>query len=213
MKKTKKDFLNVITIVYVALMLAANVMCSKPITFLGIATDAGTLTYPLTFMIGDIVADVFGYKDSRKIILWGFFANLVFVCCAAVGVLFTPLEVTPLTESYDMLFSYNIRLLIASFLGYIVGNLLNAASLVWIKKITGEKFLAFRTIGSTALGALLDTAIFTTLAWIGTLPVSDMVAMGIGSYAIKMIYESVFATPLDYAIVPIIKKYVDVERN
>lgn len=213
MKKTKKDFLNVITIVYVALMLAANVMCSKPITFLGIATDAGTLTYPLTFMIGDIVADVFGYKDSRKIILWGFFANLVFVCCAALGVLFTPLEVTPLTESYDMLFSYNIRLLIASFLGYIVGNLLNAASLVWIKKITGEKFLAFRTIGSTALGALLDTAIFTTLAWIGTLPVSDMVAMGIGSYVIKMIYESVFATPLDYAIVPIIKKYVDVERN
>lgn len=213
MKKTKKDFLNVITIVYVALMLAANVMCSKPITFLGIATDAGTLTYPLTFMIGDIVADVFGYKDSRKIILWGFFANLVFVCCAAVGVLFTPLEVTPLTESYDILFSYNIRLLISSFLGYIVGNLLNAASLVWIKKITGEKFLALRTIGSTALGALLDTAIFTTVAWVGTLPVSDMIAMGLGSYAIKMIYEAVFATPLDYAIVPIIKKYVDVERN
>lgn len=213
MKKTKKDFLNVITIVYVALMLAANVMCSKPITFLGIATDAGTLTYPLTFMIGDIVADVFGYKDSRKIILWGFFANLVFVCCAAVGVLFTPLEVTPLTESYDILFSYNIRLLISSFLGYIVGNLLNAASLVWIKKITGERFLALRTIGSTALGALLDTAIFTTVAWVGTLPVSDMIAMGLGSYAIKMIYEAVFATPLDYAIVPIIKKYVDVERN
>lgn len=213
MKKTKKDFLNVITIVYVALMLAANVMCSKPITFLGIATDAGTLTYPLTFMIGDIVADVFGYKDSRKIILWGFFANLVFVCCAAVGVLFTPLEVTPLTESYDILFSYNIRLLISSFLGYIVGNLLNAASLVWIKKITGERFLALRTIGSTALGALLDTAIFTTVAWAGTLPVSDMIAMGLGSYAIKMIYEAVFATPLDYAIVPIIKKYVDVERN
>ena len=213
MKKTKKDFLNVITIVYVALMLAANVMCSKPITFLGIATDAGTLTYPLTFMIGDIVADVFGYKDSRKIILWGFFANLVFVCCAAVGVLFTPLEVTPLTESYDILFSYNIRLLISSFLGYIVGNLLNAASLVWIKKITGEKFLALRTIGSTALGALLDTAIFTTVAWAGTLPVSAMIAMGLGSYVIKMIYEAVFATPLDYAIVPIIKKYVDVERN
>ena len=213
MKRTKKDFLNVITIVYVALMLAANVMCSKPITFLGIATDAGTLTYPLTFMIGDIVADVFGYKDSRKIILWGFFANLVFVCCAAVGVLFTPLEVTPLTESYDILFSYNIRLLISSFLGYIVGNLLNAASLVWIKKITGERFLALRTIGSTALGALLDTAIFTTVAWAGTLPVSDMIAMGLGSYVIKMIYEAVFATPLDYAIVPIIKKYVDVERN
>lgn len=211
MKRTKKDFLNVITIVYIALMLAANVMCSKPITFLGIATDAGTLTYPLTFMIGDIVADVFGYKDSRKIILWGFFANLVFVCCAAVGVLFTPLEVTPLTESYDILFSYNIRLLISSFLGYIVGNLLNAASLVWIKKITSEKFLALRTIGSTALGALLDTTIFTIVAWTGTLPVSDMVAMGLGSYAIKMIYEAVFATPLDYAIVPLINKYV--ERN
>lgn len=209
MKKTKKEFLNVITIIYVVLMLAANVMCSKPITFLGIATDAGTLTYPLTFMIGDIVADVFGYKDSRKIILWGFFANLIFVCCTAVGVLFTPLETTTLTESYNILFSYNIRILISSFLGYIVGNLLNAASLVWIKKVTGDKFLAIRTIGSTALGALLDTAIFTTLAWAGTLPVSDIVAMGIGTYVIKMVYETFFATPLDYAIVPLINKYVE----
>lgn len=209
MKKTKKEFLSVITIVYIVLMLAANVMCSKPITFLGIATDAGTLTYPLTFMIGDIVADVFGYKDSRKIILWGFFANLIFVCCTALGVLFVPLEATTLTNSYDVLFSYNIRILISSFLGYIVGNLLNAASLVWIKKVTGEKFLALRTIGSTALGALLDTGIFVTLAWAGTLPVSDIVAMGIGTYIIKMVYETIFATPLDYAIVPLINKYVE----
>lgn len=209
MRKTKKEFLNVVTIVYIVLMLAANVMCSKPITFLGIATDAGTLTYPLTFMIGDIVADVFGYKDSRKIILWGFLANLVFVCCTAIGVLFVPLETTSLTASYDILFSYNIRILVASFSGYIVGNLLNAASLVWIKKITGERFLAVRTIGSTALGALLDTAIFVTIAWTGTLPVSDIVAMGIGTYVIKMIYETIFATPLDYAIVPLINKYVE----
>jgi queuosine precursor transporter len=211
MKKTKKEFLNVITIVYVVMMLAANVMCSKPITFLGIATDAGTLTYPLTFMIGDIVADVFGYKESRKIILWGFFANLIFVCCTFIGVLLNPLETTSLTESYDVLFSYNVRILISSFAGYIVGNLLNAASLVWIKKLTGERFLAVRTIGSTALGALLDTAIFTTLAWAGTLPVSDILAMGVGTYLIKMVYEAVFATPLDYAIVPLINKHI--ERN
>ena len=211
MKKTKKEFLNVITIVYVVMMLAANVMCSKPITFLGIATDAGTLTYPLTFMIGDIVADVFGYKESRKIILWGFFANLIFVCCTFIGVLLNPLETTSLTESYDVLFSYNVRILISSFAGYIVGNLLNAASLVWIKKLTGERFLAVRTIGSTALGALLDTSIFTTLAWAGTLPVSDILAMGVGTYLIKMVYEAVFATPLDYAIVPLINKHI--ERN
>lgn len=211
MKKTKKEFLNVITIVYVVMMLAANVMCSKPITFLGIATDAGTLTYPLTFMIGDIVADVFGYKESRKIILWGFFANLIFVCCTFIGVLLNPLETTFLTESYDVLFSYNVRILISSFAGYIVGNLLNAASLVWIKKLTGERFLAVRTIGSTALGALLDTSIFTTLAWAGTLPVSDILAMGVGTYLIKMVYEAVFATPLDYAIVPLINKHI--ERN
>ncbi|MDR1905750.1 MAG: VUT family protein, partial [Clostridiales bacterium] len=69
-------FLNAVTIIYVVLVICANVMASKVISISGVLTDAGTLTYPFTFMIGDILAEVFGYKAARRVILLGFAANL-----------------------------------------------------------------------------------------------------------------------------------------
>jgi uncharacterized integral membrane protein (TIGR00697 family) len=195
---TISRFLDVVAIVYIVLIVTANVMASKVLAIGSIIIDAGTMTYPLTFMIGDILAEIYGYKVARRIILWGFAANLLFSALAWLGTLFPPLDATDsLTVAYDVLFGYNIRILAASFTGYVVGSLLNAASLLWIRRLTGPKWLALRTIGSTAFGAAADTALFTLIAWVGTLPVREMLIMGISGYAVKMIYESVIATPLD----------------
>jgi uncharacterized integral membrane protein (TIGR00697 family) len=211
---TVSRFLDVVAIVYIVLIVTANVMASKVLAIrllpLGsIIIDAGTLTYPLTFMIGDILAEIYGYKAARRIILWGFAANLLFSALAWVGTLFPPLDAAAgLTTAYDVLFSYNIRILGASFVGYIVGSLLNAASLLWIRQRTGTKWLALRTIGSTAFGAAADTALFTLIAWLGTLPPREMLVMGVSGYAVKMVYETLIATPLDYFLTPLIKRHV-----
>jgi uncharacterized integral membrane protein (TIGR00697 family) len=206
---TTSRFLDVVAIVYIVLIVTANVMASKVLALGSIIIDAGTVTYPLTFMIGDILAEIYGYKTARRIILWGFAANLLFSALAWLGTLFPPLDATEsLTVAYDVLFSYNIRILAASFVAYIVGSLLNAASLLWIRRLTGAKWLALRTIGSTAFGAAADTALFTLIAWVGTLPAREMFVMAVSGYVVKMIYETLIATPLDYFLTPFIKKHV-----
>jgi uncharacterized integral membrane protein (TIGR00697 family) len=190
-------------------MISANVMASKVLLVGGLIIDAGTLTYPLTFMIGDILAELFGYKTARRIILWGFGANLLFCLCALAGAVMPPLNSEDaITSAYDALFTYNIRILGASFAAYIAGALVNAGSLVLIRKLTGQKWLALRTIGSTALGALIDTALFVSLAWAFVLPVRELLIMASSGYAVKMLYEIFIATPLDYALTPLIKKRV-----
>jgi uncharacterized integral membrane protein (TIGR00697 family) len=146
---------------------------------------------------------------ARRIILWGFAANLLFSALAWLGTLFPPLDAASgLTAAYDVLFAYNIRILISSFVGYILGSLLNAASLLWIRQLTGTKWLALRTIGSTAFGAAADTALFTLIAWTGTLPAREMLVMGVSGYAVKMVYETLIATPLDYFLTPFIQRHV-----
>jgi uncharacterized integral membrane protein (TIGR00697 family) len=204
---TKSDFLHFSTLIYIVLIVAANVMASKVVSFFGLLLDAGTLTYPFTFLIGDVLSEIFGYKQARKVILLGFFANLAFSVFTFIGTLVPAHNAAEsLSIAYDALFSYNIRILFASFAAYVVGSLLNAASLIWIRKLTGEKWLALRTIGSTALGALADTAIFTVIAWAFTLSAKDILAMAAVSYAVKMIFEAAIATPIDYLIVPKLKK-------
>ena len=206
---TTNRFLDVTAIVYIVLIVTANVMASKVLAIGSLIIDAGTVTYPLTFMIGDILAEIYGYKVARRIILWGFAANLLFSALAWLGTLFPPLDAADsLTVAYDVLFGYNIRILGASFVAYIAGSLLNAASLLWIRRFTGTKWLALRTIGSTAFGAAADTALFTFIAWAGTLPAREMLIMGLSGYGVKMVYETLIATPLDYFLTPFIKRHV-----
>jgi uncharacterized integral membrane protein (TIGR00697 family) len=208
-KKTikKGDFLHISALVYVVLIITANVMASKVLSFFGLLVDAGTLTYPFTFLIGDILSEVFGYKQARNVVLLGFLANLSFSAFTLAATFVPAYDASEaLSAAYDVLFSYNVRILAASFAAYIAGSLLNAASLIWIRKLTGEKWLALRTIGSTAIGALADTVIFTVAAWAFTLSVENMLIMAATSYAVKMIFEAVIATPIDYLIVPLIKK-------
>ncbi|MDR2647563.1 MAG: queuosine precursor transporter [Oscillospiraceae bacterium] len=208
-KPSREDFLRGLTLVYVVLIVSSNVMASKVVNFFGLLIDAGTLTYPLTFMIGDLLAELYGYRAAKHVILWGFAANLMFSLFALAGTLVPahdPADI--LAASYDTLFAYNIRILGASFAAYAAGSLTNAGSLVLIRRLTGEKWLAFRTIGSTVVGALIDTALFTVLAWAFTLSAREMLVMGVESYAVKLLYESVIATPAAYGLRRMIRKHV-----
>lgn len=209
-KITKESFLAIITLVYVVLLIMSNVMATRLISIGPFVLDAGTLSYPMLFMIGDLLSDSYGYKASRKVIITGFLMNFMFVCISWIGTLFPRLSDDALTVGYDALFSYNIRIVAASFICYLAGSLLNAASLVWIKKWTGEKWFAVRTIGSTILGALVDTVLFSFLAWYGSVPLPDIFAMIVTSYIIKIIYESFIATPSAWVLRGVLRKRVGI---
>jgi uncharacterized integral membrane protein (TIGR00697 family) len=196
-----------ITMVYVVLLILSNVMASRLINVGGFILDAGNIVYPLLFMVGDVLSDTFGYKTSRKVILKGFLMNFVFVSFSWIGTYLPRLADDAITQGYDVLFGYNLRIVAASFICYLLGSLLNAGSLVVIKKITGGKWFAVRTIGSTVLGAFVDTFLFSILAWIGTIPFSDIMVMAITTYVAKLIYECCIATPVAYKLRYRISKY------
>jgi uncharacterized integral membrane protein (TIGR00697 family) len=206
---SKEKLLNIIIIFNIVMIIIANVMATKVVSILGVIMDAGTLTYPLSFMIGDLATEFYGFKTAKKVIYWGFGANLTFCIFAFLGTMMPALDpLDPLSMSYDLVFTFNLRILAASFIAYLAGSLLNAAGMVWIKNLSGERFFALRTIGSTAIGALLDTVLFTFLAWFGVMGLSEILNMILTSYVIKMVYEGAFATPLAMAIRPIVKRHV-----
>jgi uncharacterized integral membrane protein (TIGR00697 family) len=206
---TKSALLHYITLLYIVLLIAANVMASKVLALGPILIDAGTSTYPLTFRLGDLLSECFGYSAAKKVVYVGFGANLAFSGLCFVGALFPASEAAPdFALAYNLLFRYNPRILAASFAGYLAGSLLNVRSFIHIRALTGQRWLALRAIGSTAIGAAADTLLFTLIAWAFTITWKDLWIMALSSYLVKMLYESLIAPPLDYLIAPLMEKIV-----
>ena len=203
----KKDqLLKYITVTYVVLLIMSNIMAQRLIAIGPWTLDAGNIAYPLLFMLGDLMTELYGYKESKKIILTGFAFNFLFVLLTWVGAFLPRFDQSSLTIGYDVLFNYSPRIVLVSFVCYLLGTLLNSASMIWIKKATGQKWFAVRTIGSTALGALIDTGLFSILAWVGQLAWKDIIAMIVITYIAKMLYECLIATPAAYALRGVIQK-------
>ena len=184
-KMTKETFLQYVTVSYVVLLILSNVMATRLVGVGPLVLDAGNITYPLIFMVGNIMSDLYGYKASRKIILTGFAFNFLFVAFTWVGTLLPAFDDSALTLGFDALFNYSGRIVVASFTCYLLGTLLNARTLIWIKKITGERLFAVRTILSTMVGAAVDTMLFSLMAWAGQIPMRDIMIMVATTYAIK----------------------------
>lgn len=199
-KMTKETFLQYVTVSYVVLLILSNVMATRLVGVGPLVLDAGNITYPLIFMVGNIMSDLYGYKASRKIILTGFAFNFLFVAFTWVGTLLPAFDDSALTLGFDALFNYSGRIVVASFTCYLLGTLLNARTLIWIKKITGERLFAVRTILSTMVGAAVDTMLFSLMAWAGQIPMRDIMIMVATTYAIKVLYEVCIATPAAYGI-------------
>jgi uncharacterized integral membrane protein (TIGR00697 family) len=196
--------------------LTSNIMAVKVVSIFGISLfDAGTITFPLAYMLGDVLTEVWGFKTARKVIFLTFFCNLLLVICTVVGLyLPSPPEMADTTNAYAVMFSYVPRIVIASFLAFLAGELTNAWVLEWIKKITNGRRLWVRTIGSSIAGHFVDTVIFVPVAFLGTVPLIDIFSMILVQIAAKLLIEIIAGTPLAYVMIGFIKKRVkkDCER-
>ena len=200
----------VITALLVTLYLASNVMAVKVIEFKGIALfDAGTITFPLAYMLGDVLTEIWGFKTAKKVIFLTFFCNIVFVLCTAIGLIVPSPEYMQATaDAYAIVFGYVPRIVISSLLAFLCGELTNALAMEKIKKLTGDSHLWIRTIGSSVIGHFFDTALFVLLAFIGTASAKDLFTMIAIQYAAKLLIEIICGTPLAYAAIHKLKKYI-----
>ncbi len=168
---------------------------------------AGVLFFPISYLFGDILTEVYGYKRSRKVI-WAGFGALIFASLMAFVVTTLPTAPTMSPEqqaAVNLIFGQTPRIVAASLIAFWAGEFINSFVLARMKLLTEGRFLWMRTVGSTVLGEIADSAIFYPVAFFGLWSNEQLISVMIGNYFIKVLWE-VLATPFTYMIVGWLKR-------
>jgi uncharacterized integral membrane protein (TIGR00697 family) len=189
---------------FVTCLLTANTIASKLIVVGGVVLTAGIVIFPLSYVLGDVLTEVWGYAPTRRVIWLGFACNAVMVSAIWLGGALPAAPFWKGDAAYGEIFGHTPRILLASFVAYLVGEFANAIVLARLKIATRGRWLWTRTIGSTVVGQALDSAVFVTLAFAGTVPASVLAGIVGGQWLFKVAYETA-ATPLTYAAVAWLK--------
>jgi uncharacterized integral membrane protein (TIGR00697 family) len=193
----------IITAIFVTCLITANIIAVKVISFGPFILPAAIIVFPLSYIFGDILTEVYGYRQARRVIWLGFLCNLIFVIFAWVGQVLPPAPFWEQQKAYESILGYTPRLLAASFCGYLIGEFANSFVLAKMKIRTKGRWLWTRTISSTIVGQGLDTLTFITLAFIGTPSFAPV--MILHHWLAKTGIEAI-ATPFTYAVVNFLKK-------
>jgi uncharacterized integral membrane protein (TIGR00697 family) len=188
---------------FITCLITANVIAVKVISLGPFILPAAIFIFPLSYIFGDVLTEVYGYRLARRVIWLGFLCNLIFVFFVWVGQVLPAAPFWEGQEAYQRILGYTPRLLAASFLGYLVGEFANSFILSKMKIMTRGRWLWSRTIGSTIIGQGLDTSIFITVAFIGT--PSFLPIMIFYHWLAKTLIEAL-ATPITYVMVNWMKR-------
>ncbi len=211
--KTKfSGLLMVLAVLFCTSLIVSNIIAGKLYAApLNLVLTAGVWLFPIVYIIGDVVPEVYGLKVARKIIWLGFAANLYAV---VFFILTLKLPFPPFfqgQEAFNVVLGFTPRLLVASFIAYLIGTNVNAWMLVMVKRLTGKRFLWMRTISSTIVGEGLDSLVFILIAFYGIVPAAGLPMMILGQAGFKICYE-IIATPLTYLVVNWVKKIENVDQ-
>ena len=206
MRYSSKSLFPIIAAVFVALLLLSNISAVKLIEFGPLITDGGLFLFPLVYIAGDILTEVYGFKAARRVIYTGF----------AIGVLaaftYWLVQIAPPASSwenqaaFESILGFVPQIVVASVLAFLAGQLINSYVLVKIKKKTHEKNLWLRLFGSTAAGELADTIVFTFIASLGRLSFDEFLNYLVVGYLYKTLIE-VILLPITYRIISAVKAH------
>ena len=200
-----KGLYPVIVGIFVGLLLISNIGAVKLIAFGPIITDGGAFLFPLVYIVGDVLSEVYGFAAARRAILIGFAMSVL------AAITFWLVQISPGAEAwgnqeaFEAILGFVPRIVLASICGYLVGQLLNAWVLVKIKERTKEKALWLRLIGSTAVGELADTVIFCTIAFFGVITGYEFLVYVLVGYLYKTLLEVVLL-PITYPVIDYVKR-------
>lgn len=209
-KNRSFNWLTILSCLMVACYLTSNIMAVKLVDIGGITSfDAGTITFPLAYMLGDVLTEIWGFKTSKKVIYLTFLCNIFLIFFTYIGLFLpTPDYMADIDNAYATIFSYTPRILFASLIAFLFGEISNSWVMEKVKQTTNGKFLFVRTILSSAVGYAFDTVIFVIIAFIGTVPAIDIISMITMQYILKMLIEALCSTPLAYGVIAFLKKKV-----
>lgn len=186
-------------------LITANITSVKIIGLFSFVVDAGVVIFPISYIFGDILTEVYGYRRARQVIWLGFFCNLLAVGAITLSGALPAAGIWDGQEAYNTILGYAPRLLFASFCAYLIGEFVNSYVLAKMKIATNGRWLWSRTIGSTLVGQGLDSLVFVVLAFSGTVPTGVLIGIIVVNWLFKSAYEAA-ATPLTYLVVNFLKR-------
>ena len=192
---------------FITSLLVANIIAVKLIEVGPWIMPAGVIIFPVSYILGDVLTEVYGYRRARQVIWLGFACNLLAVLAIALAQALPPAGFWDGQAAFERILGYAPRLLLASFLAYLAGEFANAYILARMKILTRGRWLWTRTIGSTLVGQLLDSAVFIAVAFAGVLPPEALLTAILVQWLAKSAYETA-ATPLTYWVVNVRRRWL-----
>ena len=201
--KTKQEILVVAVALYCSCLLVSNVIAGKTFAFFSWQLPCAVVIFPLVYIIGDMLTEIYGFKTARKVVFLGFGINLLAVIAYSITIVLPPSQFFSEQAGFEAVLSSTPRMLLASFSAYIVGSLINAKVMdVLHQKL--PKFLMLRCIVSTLLGESADAAIFISIAFAGTMPIEALITMIVLQAGFKTLYE-IIIYPITKAVITKVK--------
>lgn len=210
-RHNNEKYLSIISGLFVSSLLVSNIIAQKLIPVGPFVFTAGILLFPVTYIFGDCLTEVYGYARTRQIIWTGFAGNILLSFFMQLSIWLPPANGWGLQSEFAQVFSSVPRIVAASVVAYWVGEFSNSYVMAKMKIWTQGRNLWMRTIGSTVVGQGFDTAVFVLIAFYGNTPNSVIITIIWSGYLFKVFYEAL-ATPLTYWIVNTLKKHEGIDR-
>lgn len=217
--KQEKNYklITIIAVMFVSILIISNIVSTKIVSLWSIVFDGGTILFPLSYILGDILTEVYGYKQTKKIIWMWFCAMLLMSLTVIIVWILPPASDWQFQQDYENILGFTPRLVLASLIAYIVWVISNSYIMAKLKIKTQWKKLWLRTIWSTLIGEWIDTVFFVIIAFYSVIPNELLIWIIISNYIIKVLIEVLF-TPITYITINKIKAienedYYDTNTN
>lgn len=191
---------------FVAILLLSNLIGAAKLAAVGGYTfGAGILFFPVSYVIGDVLTEVYGYANARRCVWMGFFALIFMAFMSYVVVAMPPAQGWEGQAAYESVFGSTWRIVLASVTAFWAGEFVNSFVLARMKILTGGKYLWTRTIGSTVFGQFADSLIFYPIAFLGIWSTEQVLTVMVTNWGLKVLWEALL-TPVTYAVVNWLKR-------
>lgn len=206
----KHKYLDLITAAFAVVLVLSNITSTKILSLGWFSFDGGTILFPLAYIFGDILTEVYGYARARRVIWIGFAMNLLMVLTFWAVQKLPPAMDWGNQAAFEAILGVVPRIVLGSLCAYLVGEFLNSYVLAKIKVKMQGKLLWLRAIGSTAVGQFFDTTVFLLIAFAGVLPWNLIWIIWVSNYVFKILVEVIFL-PVTYHVVGWLKKKEEVD--
>jgi uncharacterized integral membrane protein (TIGR00697 family) len=194
-----------ITALFVATLLIANTLDTKIFHLGGLDLPAGIVIFPLAYLFGDVLTEVYGYAIARRTIWTGFLALILMVVSYELARALPPASFWPNQSAFDAVFSHVPRIVAASMLAYFCGEFVNSYIVAKMKVSQSGDNMGLRFVVSTIAGQAIDTAVFVVVAFGGVMPTEALVSVFVSGWLVKVVWE-VVALPITLPAVRMLKR-------